>query len=205
MGTSKSQHAVTSDGRTGGLEPRPSALSRDSVARLAGRWGNAAAAQELAGAADAAAAPARALSLARMGIRRPLPGIESLEEEFGVDLSNIEAYFGDEATRACQSVGAEAFTVGNIIAFSEETPGADVVRHEVTHALQQGGDVGSMAAGAAPSRTTSAGDAEEQEASGNESAIVQEARAYGKHDTRGEPALARLPAPPSFGVHRAGL
>ncbi|MCG8423615.1 MAG: DUF4157 domain-containing protein [Proteobacteria bacterium] len=82
---------------------------------------------------------ANALALARTGWQGPLPFQAEMEAHFGISLDNVSAFFGPEAAQACEMVGAQAFTVGNIIAFSEDSPSKKVVQHELTHVIQQGG------------------------------------------------------------------
>lgn len=66
-----------------------------------------------------------------------MPFAEQLAGEFGRDLSEIRAYFGPEATKACEAVQASAFTSGNKIAFAEPNPSRQLVAHELAHAVQQ--------------------------------------------------------------------
>ena len=108
---------------------------------------------------------AGALALGRTGQARPLPHREALEERFGVDLSGVHCFFGPQATQACASVQAEAFTVGNVIVFADSAPSIELVEHEVTHVIQQGGHLRRGLA-PVPDRlpTTSPGDSAEREA-----------------------------------------
>ena len=47
-------------------------------------------------------------------------------------------FIKSEAAAACQSLGARAFAVGNVIVFADESPSLETVAHEVTHALLDG-------------------------------------------------------------------
>lgn len=162
----------------------------------------------------------KALSVARTGQKRALPFKAELEAELKVPLDNVEAFFGPPAVRACQMVGARAFTVLNTVVFAEETPGKNTVRHEVAHVLQQGGERHSLPGSPEPSARTSPEVPADQEAAGvepgstakgtspdNEGTATRQSgtRAYVKGDKVGQPVLARLPAPPSFGFYKPGL
>jgi hypothetical protein len=65
-----------------------------------------------------------------------------LGQAFGTDLSSVRVHTGDEAHRLNQAVGAQAFTTGNDIFFSNGSydPGSGAGRallaHEVTHTVQ---------------------------------------------------------------------
>ncbi len=185
--------------------PGPAAATGQGAAgsprALARMHGNAAAQDALPdGGPPSPESAAAALDTARQGSPGRLPFEEELSQELGADLSNLEVFFGPEAQAAFEAVQARAFCVQNVLAFSEDSPSREVVRHEVVHALQQGGDQAAM--GATPGRlaATSEGDTEEQEARAG-----GEQLAFGKGDSTGEPALARLPAAPSGGVHKPGL
>ena len=67
-----------------------------------------------------------------------LPHQSQVESGIGADLSGVRAHTGPEAQAACQSMGAEAYTFGNDIAFSTASPTPELVAHEATHAVHQG-------------------------------------------------------------------
>lgn len=64
---------------------------------------------------------------------------------FGVDLGGVRLHADSKAAELSQSLGAEAFTVGNDVFFGEGrfTPGSSsgmgLLAHELTHVVQQGG------------------------------------------------------------------
>ncbi len=193
--------------------------SRRRMARAMSH-GNAAAAAELEhGGSDGEGADTPdavgALALARRGQRGTVPYRAELEAELGRPLDLLDAYFGDAAAQACALVGAEAFCVQNVLVFSEDSPGKDLVRHEVEHALQQGGDQSALEGTPSSLSTTAEGGSEEQQARAAEAGTEQGAsttdgpadqeRAFGPHDKVGSPVMAQRPAPPSFGVHTPGL
>jgi hypothetical protein len=79
----------------------------------------------------------------------------SLGPAFGGDLSAVRVHAGDQAHRLNQSVGAEAFTVGSDIFFSNGSydpgsgAGQELLAHELTHVVQQAdssGPAGTVAA-----------------------------------------------------------
>jgi len=69
--------------------------------------------------------------------RVELPHRRAVEYALGTDLSEVEAVTGPVATRACDALGAEAFTVGKLMAFGRPDPDVATVIHEATHATQQ--------------------------------------------------------------------
>jgi hypothetical protein len=79
------------------------------------------------------------------GDGRPLPtSVRSFfEPRFGSDFSNVRVHDGPKADEAVQSLGAEAFTVGNNIAFADgnydpfKSRGIELLAHELTHVIQQ--------------------------------------------------------------------
>ena len=66
-----------------------------------------------------------------------LPYRGELEGQLGLDLSDVQAYSGPNASEANKQLGAEAYALGSNIAFSSPTPNKELVAHEVTHAVQQ--------------------------------------------------------------------
>jgi hypothetical protein len=81
-----------------------------------------------------------ALIQARSGRTSELPYREKMEDAFSVDFSNVETHIGAEAQEACARVQAKAFTVKNVVVFSEKNPSETTVAHELTHVIQQGGN-----------------------------------------------------------------
>jgi hypothetical protein len=68
----------------------------------------------------------------------PLPHAAQMKRSFGADLGPVQAYTGSAARAACEAMGAEAYTVGNRIAFRDESPPPKLVGHELAHTVQQG-------------------------------------------------------------------
>jgi hypothetical protein len=119
-------------------------------------------------AAQSPRTPAEAAKLARTGTRIDLPYRSEIEAKLGRDLSNVEVYVGPAAVEACAALGAEAFTVGHMIAFASPQPPQTTVMHEITHVLQQGGDRAKVDVPGDVGVTTPGG-AEEHEAEAAES------------------------------------
>jgi hypothetical protein len=66
-----------------------------------------------------------------------LPHKKTVEGALGADMSGVQAFTGKAASEACESLGAQAFTVGNKIAFKDASPSKELVAHEATHVVQQ--------------------------------------------------------------------
>ena len=66
------------------------------------------------------------------------------EPRFGHDFSRVRVHTDAQAARSAQSVGAQAYTVGNHIVFNEgryapaTASGGELLAHELTHTVQQG-------------------------------------------------------------------
>jgi hypothetical protein len=149
-------------------------------------------AQAAGGGATDAASAAR---LAMTGTRIPLPHKETVEARVGADLGGVQAYSGEPAQQACAMVGAEAFTIGNAIAFADPSPPLDLVLHEVTHVVQQGGDRMSGPPSIPDDLAMSEeGDAHEQEAAAAERTDKPGLSA----EALGLPAVQRKPAATDF-------
>ncbi|MEZ4385314.1 MAG: DUF4157 domain-containing protein, partial [Nannocystaceae bacterium] len=68
----------------------------------------------------------------------PLPHRPILDRAFhDHDLSGIRAYTGRTAAAASRSIGAEAYAIGDRVAFAERRPSLFTAAHEVAHVLQQ--------------------------------------------------------------------
>ena len=50
-----------------------------------------------------------------------------------------KAFFGAEASAACVGLGAEAYTVGDSVAFATSNPSLRLAAHEAAHVVQQSG------------------------------------------------------------------
>ena len=66
-----------------------------------------------------------------------LPHKAAIEGSFGVDMSSVQAYTGPQATAACESMGAQAYAMGNKVAFAESSPSVQLASHEAAHVVQQ--------------------------------------------------------------------
>jgi hypothetical protein len=79
-----------------------------------------------------------------------------LEPRFGYDFSNVRVHTDGRAASLARALGARAFTVGSDImfgagSFRTETPeGKRLLAHELTHVVQQGGDVKTAAPASLP-------------------------------------------------------
>lgn len=84
---------------------------------------------------------------AALGGGRPLPAVTRsfFEPRFGADFSGVRIHTDGEAAQAARSVSARAFTLGRDLVFGtgqyspETTSGKQLLAHELTHVLQQGG------------------------------------------------------------------
>ncbi|MBN2006745.1 MAG: DUF4157 domain-containing protein [Anaerolineae bacterium] len=69
----------------------------------------------------------------------------TLEPRFGADFSQVRVHRDEKAAKTSEAVGAQAFTVGNHIAFGEgkyapeTSAGQQLLAHELTHTIQQTG------------------------------------------------------------------
>lgn len=94
--------------------------------------------------ADAAASPRTADEMHRIaregtaGSAGPLPHLDQIQRSFGPqhDLGGVKAHVGGRATEASRHLGAEAYTIGDHVAFGG-TPDLHVAAHEAAHVIQQ--------------------------------------------------------------------
>lgn len=89
-----------------------------------------------------------------------LPHLDRLEQSFGADLDGLRVVLGGaEVADALAERGAAAVAIGDALLFADPNPAADLVAHEVTHALQQrqGGTGGGEAEAEAGARAVEAG------------------------------------------------
>lgn len=70
-----------------------------------------------------------------------LPFRDEIESSFGADLSDVRVHTGGSASAACDSLGAEGYTMGRDIAFASSSPSKELVAHEAAHVVQQSGGV----------------------------------------------------------------
>ncbi len=68
----------------------------------------------------------------------PLPGAAAIEAATGANLQGVRAHHGPMAKQVCETVGAEAFTIGGDVVFAQEKPDLELQAHEAAHAVQQG-------------------------------------------------------------------
>jgi lipoprotein-anchoring transpeptidase ErfK/SrfK len=103
-----------------------------------------------------------------------------MESKFGQDLSNVRVHTDPEAANASQKLGANAFTVGNDIAFApgkfdpSTVDGKKLIAHELTHTLQQGEDVRMQPADEQETQVPQQQNALEDEAKGMELQVLDE-------------------------------
>ena len=67
-----------------------------------------------------------------------LPYRSEMEAGFGRSFSGVQAYGGGAAAEANSAMNAQAYTVGQSIAFKDSNPDKAVVAHELAHTVQQG-------------------------------------------------------------------
>lgn len=83
----------------------------------------------------------RTLEIAAEGVHGPgqaLPHLQRLQQSFGPhDLSGVRSFAGDQATTAARQIGAEAYTLGDRVAFRDGNPSLHTVAHEAAHVIQQ--------------------------------------------------------------------
>ena len=76
---------------------------------------------------------------ARRAPRTPLPHAECVARELGISPDALEVHRGAAARDACETLGARAFAVQNIVVFAQDDPSVACVRHELAHVIQQRG------------------------------------------------------------------
>ncbi|HET7499945.1 MAG TPA: DUF4157 domain-containing protein, partial [Kofleriaceae bacterium] len=148
-----------------GPTPVPPSSQPDPAERAAASPGDAAAPAPETAAADHEKAlqsvdPTTAFQLATSGTPTAMPFRQQLGAELGTHFDGVEAHVGTaEAKVGLALLGAEAATVGRKVAFMEQAPAIETVRHEAIHLVQAqaGGD-------AAPKAVSSPDHAAEKEA-----------------------------------------
>ena len=86
--------------------------------------------------------PGGEAAVAASGLQGPsmaLPAAGRIGSTLGADVSNVQAYSGPAAQAACQSLGAEAYTMGGQVAFGTTSPSVGLQAHEAAHVVQQRG------------------------------------------------------------------
>jgi hypothetical protein len=105
------------------------------------------------------------MASAEAGTAIPDQARQTLEASFGTSLAGVRLHVGGTSASLAEEVGARAFTVGQDVYFGrgEYDPGSsggyELLAHEVTHTLQQGGGVAK-----ASTTVSDPGDASEREA-----------------------------------------
>ncbi|MBS0357149.1 MAG: DUF4157 domain-containing protein [Proteobacteria bacterium] len=96
-------------------------------------------------AAAARPAPAAAAALPTGGQPLPRSLRDFMEPRFGADFSAVRIHTGPQAAQASRRLNAAAFTVGREIFFGRDAyqpdsaAGRELIAHELTHTIQQGG------------------------------------------------------------------
>ncbi|MCC6994287.1 MAG: DUF4157 domain-containing protein [Deltaproteobacteria bacterium] len=81
--------------------------------------------------------------VAAAGVNGPasqFPHAGALGASYGRAIT-AQAHFGAEPRAACEALGAEAFAIGDHVAFASESPSLELAGHEAAHTLQQAGGV----------------------------------------------------------------
>jgi len=118
------------------------------------------------------------------GPAQPLPHLDAIQRSFGPshDLSQVQAHVGGDAAEAAGAIGADAYAIGNHVAFAG-TPRLHTAAHEAAHVVQQRAGVQLLGG------VGEVGDAYEQHAD-----------AVAERVTRGESAEALLDSGPRGGA-----
>lgn len=67
-----------------------------------------------------------------------LPHLDRIQKSFGRhDVSQVQAYRGANAAQASRSIGAEAYAMGDRVAFAQSSPSLHTAAHEAAHTIQQ--------------------------------------------------------------------
>jgi hypothetical protein len=101
------------------------------------------------------------------GAASAVPHQEQMEQSFGTSFGHVQAHTDENAQQACAALGANAFAMGDHVAFKNANPDPGLVAHELTHVVQQSGNLRPQAAVGTP------GDAYEQEADAVAARVVQ--------------------------------
>jgi hypothetical protein len=91
--------------------------------------------------ASSPAALHRAAAAGVAGSGQSLPHLDAIQRAFGRhDVTGVRAHADESARAATAAVGAEAYAMGDHVAFGEE-PSLHVAAHEAAHVVQQRGGV----------------------------------------------------------------
>lgn len=97
------------------------------------------------------------------GTELPGPVANQMATQFNRDFSGVRIHNDKEAAELCAETNARAFTVGNDIYFApgefspESDSGRELLAHELTHVVQQGGEVQRIMRDPAPAKTEKEG------------------------------------------------
>jgi hypothetical protein len=78
-------------------------------------------------------------AIAEDGVSGPggkIPHRDEMEQAVGANLDGVKMHVGGKAADAADALGAEAFAMGNDVAFREQ-PDKQLLAHELTHVRQQ--------------------------------------------------------------------
>jgi hypothetical protein len=134
----------------------PSAASPEELRKPAAGKPAKAQREAAAGAAGGTASPSVDASIQAMR-SGPAAGLDGatrsfMENRFGRDFAGVRVHHDGKAAAAAQAIGARAFTTGNDIFFNSgeyqpnSSSGRQLIAHELTHTVQQGGGNGATAA-----------------------------------------------------------
>jgi lipoprotein-anchoring transpeptidase ErfK/SrfK len=118
-----------------------------------------------------------------------------MESKFGQDFSKVRVHTDPDAAHASQKLGANAFTVGNDIAFApgkydtSTRDGKKLLAHELTHTLQQNSEVKMQLAEDQEEQAPQQQDVLEHEAKGMELAIGDQEEHPEDFEYDSDPAL----------------
>ncbi len=139
--------------------------------------------------ADSADAAPAAADTAFSGAGHEVPHRARMEEAFGRTFGDVLAHTDAAASGAADAIGADAFAMGNRIAFADRAPDEQLVAHELTHVVQQGAGTPHVAA----KGVSSPGDAAEVEADRVADAVAAGGKAGAIREHGGAPTIARKP------------
>lgn len=153
---------------------------------------------------------AKAVHRSLAGAGRPLPGAvrRPMERFFGRDLSAVRIHADDRAGRLARAVAAEAFTVGEHVAFASgawqpaEAGGRGLLAHELRHVLQQRAGLSGEIVRQGIGRSGDAWETEAEEAARDFSR--REAREGGPPEAAGDPAAGEPDAPADAALPTGG-
>lgn len=195
-GSAEVQHKAATEPTHQSAEPAPQLPHDASIQRM---FGNRVPAHAGPGRApDVHAAAAQGIS----GAAGSLPHLEQIQRSFGRhELRHVQAHVGGAATAGAQAMGAEAFAMGDHVAFAS-APSLHLAAHEAAHVVQQRGGV-QLAGGVG-----AAGDTYEQHADAVADKVVRGESAEALLDTHARgtsagPAVQRRAA--TFLERRAWL